>query len=821
MKISGKKTFLFAFFCLLLTSMVHAQSPTVTVQAGYPVGRPANQVAYGNSKYVLLSAYMYNALFQSTTGTAWTRITTAGLSAAQLNFIAFGAGVFVTVGDNGTIQTSADGISWTSRTSGTTNRLSRIFFLNSKFFVIGDNRTLLTSADGISWSTITFNAGNAADFFMSLSYGNGVYVLSARNNSGGSALVYRSATAANNSWSYSTTAFPMGELINRIQFLNNRFFAYMAGNRMFNSNDGNTWTEFTNSVVLTQPNSTTTSWNASHQIFNGVWDGTKYHFYGSSQYYGGYGSTFSSADGINFTLLTKTAYIVPQESTIINGIYFICGNEGVATSTDGLTYKHSGAAFNDFVKTPNKYVAVGMVGNDGQIYNSTDFNSWTNRTPSNIRELYAVAYDGTNILAAGYVNILRSSDDGDSWTTVHSAASESYSSMAYGNGRFVIGGSDAASSFIRYSTDAGQNWTTASTENNYYYKIKYINNKFFALGINNDDYLGRILYSADGISWSDVTPNPGMEVMYYKDVAFDGTKYHVLGVESSAWVPVEFFTLSTATPENAASYGNKAVCNNTPADVVLGGNWDEGTLNYAAGKFTGSVIDVNTGQDYIITSADGSSWTALPQNSYSTISGAYYNGTTIQMLSRSNAFFTISYGGTLPVTNLRFNGSRYQSSVKLHWSTEAEQNTGRFNVQHSTDGVNWNVLVTVAASGNSSSLREYNFIHTTPAQGKNFYRLSQEDLDGRSSQSHVVTIYYGNELRADWYPNPVTSSITIRTSSGQKGRIIFFNTAGHLVKRAVITGNETRIDVSALPKGIYIAEIKQGIQTQKITVVKN
>ena len=67
------------------------------------------------------------------------------------------------------------------------------------------------------------------------------------------------------------------------------------------------------------------------------------------------------------------------------------------------------------------------------------------------------------------------------------------------------------------------------------------------------------MYSTDGISWANVTPNLGFEVYYYKDVAFDGSKYHFFGVESSSWVPVRFFSISTATPDNNASYANKSV----------------------------------------------------------------------------------------------------------------------------------------------------------------------------------------------------------------------------------------------------------------------
>ena len=57
---------------------------------------------------------------------------------------------FVTVGDNGIILTSSDGISWTKRTSGTTKNLYGVTYGNSTFVTVGDNGIMLTSSDGIS-----------------------------------------------------------------------------------------------------------------------------------------------------------------------------------------------------------------------------------------------------------------------------------------------------------------------------------------------------------------------------------------------------------------------------------------------------------------------------------------------------------------------------------------------------------------------------------------------------------------------------------------------------------------------------------------------
>ena len=72
---------------------------------------------------------------------------------ATLNDILYASSLWITVGDEGTIKTSTDGIVWETRTSNTTNNLNNVTYNEDLgvFVVVGENNTILTSADGISW----------------------------------------------------------------------------------------------------------------------------------------------------------------------------------------------------------------------------------------------------------------------------------------------------------------------------------------------------------------------------------------------------------------------------------------------------------------------------------------------------------------------------------------------------------------------------------------------------------------------------------------------------------------------------------------------
>src|SRR6266704_5576329 len=67
------------------------------------------------------------------------------------NALAFGNGMYVAVGENGQIWTSPDALGWTSRVSGTTNRLRDVAFGNGTFMAVGDYYTIVTSTNGVDW----------------------------------------------------------------------------------------------------------------------------------------------------------------------------------------------------------------------------------------------------------------------------------------------------------------------------------------------------------------------------------------------------------------------------------------------------------------------------------------------------------------------------------------------------------------------------------------------------------------------------------------------------------------------------------------------
>jgi hypothetical protein len=87
--------------------------------------------------------------------------------------VTYGNGLFVAVGKYGTILTSPDGVTWTARTSGTSDYLRSVTYGNGLFVAVGEYGTILTSPDGVTWTAQTSGTGNDLN---GVAYGNGLFV---------------------------------------------------------------------------------------------------------------------------------------------------------------------------------------------------------------------------------------------------------------------------------------------------------------------------------------------------------------------------------------------------------------------------------------------------------------------------------------------------------------------------------------------------------------------------------------------------------------------------------------------------------------------
>lgn len=142
----------------------------------------------------------------------------------------------------------------------------------------------------------------------------------------------------------------------------------------------------------------------------------------------------------------------------------------------------------------------------------------------------------------------------------------------------------------------------------------------------------------------------------------------------------------------------------------------------------------------------------------------------------TNTVTGLILNSTLPVSLLHFFGHKNQNTDDLYWTTTQEMNNKQFLLEYSRDGIHFNpckLVSSLAASGYSNQVLQYHVINEKVAEGHNYYRIRQEDIDG--------TFYYPSSIidinrsvgplpSLFIFPNPCRHQVNIRFMAQTNGR---------------------------------------------------
>jgi hypothetical protein len=181
---------------------------------------------------------------------------------------------------------------------------------------------------------------------------------------------------------------------------------------------------------------------------------------------------------------------------------------------------------------------------------------------------------------------------------------------------------------------------------------------------------------------------------------------------------------------------------------------------------------------------------------------------------------------TLPVSLLNFSGYNDGNRNTLRWTTASEQNNSGYEVQRSTDGVNYTALGfvnTQALGGNSTSQLNYAYTDNNVTGSKQYYRLRQVNIDGNSKFSNVVQIKGAKPelLTIDgFFPNPASLLVNVLIDAPNKDKVTVLITdiAGRTMIRQTVnieTGSNTiPVDITTLSGGTYLVKLVCSINTE-------
>ena len=171
-------------------------------------------------------------------------------------------------------------------------------------------------------------------------------------------------------------------------------------------------------------------------------------------------------------------------------------------------------------------------------------------------------------------------------------------------------------------------------------------------------------------------------------------------------------------------------------------------------------------------------------------------------------------GGVVPITWLYFKGFNQGKDNLLQWATASEQNSKEFIVERSLTGNNFSSIASIAAAGNSSTTKNYQYkdenidkLNSTVM----YYRLKQLDINSSLRYSNIVRLNYKQTeiSKSIVYPNPTQGLIMITIADkALLGTIAsLFDESGKMLESIKITANSQSVNLNKYVNGIYFIRL--------------
>lgn len=164
---------------------------------------------------------------------------------------------------------------------------------------------------------------------------------------------------------------------------------------------------------------------------------------------------------------------------------------------------------------------------------------------------------------------------------------------------------------------------------------------------------------------------------------------------------------------------------------------------------------------------------------------------------------------TLPVDIIFFTGKLNGDQVNLNWLAENEINFDRFEVQRSSNGVDYKTVGSVIANNR----RNYAFNDDANSnRGRRvYYRLKKIDKDGSFKYSEVVTLHIPLNTRFTVSPNPANQYVQLQLNSNVSGTITIElkDITGKTVlqQQQQANGGTINLNTAAVANGTYVIRL--------------
>lgn len=170
-------------------------------------------------------------------------------------------------------------------------------------------------------------------------------------------------------------------------------------------------------------------------------------------------------------------------------------------------------------------------------------------------------------------------------------------------------------------------------------------------------------------------------------------------------------------------------------------------------------------------------------------------------------------GGTLPITLGDFKAKRSnKSTVAVNWNTIQEHNNKGFFIERGETVQQLKKIGFVNGKGQSLLPVDYSFTDREAGPYAWYYRLTQQDFDGRTVSSAVV--FVEGDVTKSWRvwsnENGAILQVYVEQVLQKNMRLQLFNATGQVVLNTTISNQKTILPVQHLQKGYYSYRLTDG-----------
>ena len=734
-----------------------------------------SSVAYGGGTYVAVGydGSDPHAIMYSTDGVTWSNAGISGSYAYNWTSITYGAGTFVAVSDGseggggayGEVMTSSDGITWTLQTASADHAWKSVTYGGGHFVAVASGSTMYSS-DGVTWTegsglyftpaAVTYGSGTFVVVNSSASspnvmystdggtswtpasggptaawggvaYGAGVFTAVSKDGSGD--VMY---STAGTSWTTSGVSTPSSQEWKSVAFGGGLFVAVAqdgtTSNDVMYSTDGITWS---NTSVSTPVANQWQSVAYGSSMFVAVANnGTTSNEIMTSVTSGGSGGSLAIGSAIGGGSANEILYTDDSGDLAQDANFRYSDSDGYSPIFDvGGSGSHTTNATHFVVKDTTSSILANAynvsLGDVVGLGNSTDFvlNDSSQSITANVAESgsgsFTINTEGSPTLsvASGAVSlyglyafpdsngsagqVLKTDGAGNLswvadatgtslgsvWISRTSPVLGDWGSIAYGDGKFVAvgGGTSGPSNKVMYSAD-GTTWSTAGVSvpvSAQWSSVAYGAGEFVAVSLDGD-----VMSSPDGITW---TAGTAAESIGWRSVVYGGGQFVVVGSGGS-------------TSGDDVMYSSDGLTwSNSGVSVPVLNTWR--SVAYGHGIYVAISNDGGPSNDVMI-SSDGITWTSegagTPFQGWDAIT--FGNGKFVAV-SNSSLFggdgvmsssdgITWTLSGTSPGpstwTSVTYGAGQFVAVSQSGSTTD--------DIMTSTDGLNWTGQTSPAAN---------------------------------------------------------------------------------------------------------------------------